>query len=42
MHDDYLNDNVVIPEDIQKMTSDELQKAISAMEAELKSRKAAS
>ena len=33
-----LNDNVIIPEDIKKMTREELEAAIKAMEAELKQR----
>ena len=36
--EDKLNDNVVIPEDIKKMSREELEAAIKAMEAELKQR----
>lgn len=35
----FLNDNVVIPEDIKNMTREELEKAIAQLENELKKRK---
>ena len=36
--EDRLDDNIVIPEDIKKMTREELEEAIKAMEAELEQR----
>lgn len=36
--EDKLNDSVVIPEEIKKMSREELESAIKAMEAELKLR----
>ncbi len=35
----FLDDNVVIPDDIKNMSLEELQKAISEMENEIKSKK---
>lgn len=39
MNEDFLNDNVMIPEDIKKMSSEELREAIRKLEQELKARK---
>lgn len=39
MNEDFLNDNVIIPEDIKTMSSDELKEAIRKLEQELKARK---
>lgn len=35
----FINDNVVIPEEIKKMTSEELEEAIKKLERELKIKK---
>lgn len=39
MNEDYLDDNVIIPDEIKRMTSEELNEAIKKMEQELKERK---
>ncbi len=41
MNEDYLDDRVIIPEEIENMTLEELQKAIQKLEEELKGRKSA-
>lgn len=38
----FIDDNVVVPEDIKKMSIEELKKAIQKLEQELKERKEAS
>lgn len=42
MSEEYLDDNIVIPDDIKKMSSEELKKAIQMLELELKEKKAVS
>lgn len=39
MTEDYLDDNVVIPEDIMKMTPEEVKTEIARLEAELDAQK---
>lgn len=39
MSEDYLNDNVVIPDDIKGMNPEQLKEAIQKLEQELQSRK---
>lgn len=41
MNEDFLDDRVVIPEDIKKMSPEELKEAIQQLEQELKNRKTA-
>ncbi len=42
MSEEYLDDNVVIPDDIKKMSSEELKRAIQILERELEEKKAVS
>lgn len=37
--DDYLDDNVIIPEDIKKMSPEELDREIARLEQEIKAQK---
>ncbi len=39
MHEDYLDDNVVIPEYIKKMSVEEIEAEIQRLERELKEKK---
>lgn len=40
MFEDYLDDRVIIPDDIKKMSQDELKKEIAKLEAEARAEKA--
>ncbi len=42
MHEESLDDRVMIPEDIKKMSSEELKKAIAELEKELAEKRTAS